>query len=417
MARRRKETLTDNGVRAEPEGLRCDGGGLYLRVTRGADGSLNRAWLYRFASTGRERWMGLGAYPDVSLKEARELADEGRRLRRQGIDPIDRRREGRAAQAVKAAKQTTFREAADGYMRSHGTGWRNAKHAAQWPSTLKDYVYPSFGDLPVQAVDAALVLKVLEPIWNEKPETASRVRGRIESVLDWAKARGLREGENPARWRGHLDKLLPARSKVRKVKHHAALPFDALPDFMARLKAQEGVAARALAFTILTGARTGEAIGAQWDEIDLAAKVWTIPANRMKAGREHRVPLAPAAIAILEQAAERRENDRVFPGARGAGLSNAAFLTTLRRMERSDLTAHGFRSTFRDWAAERTSYPREVAEQALAHTQSNKVEAAYRRSDLFDKRRRLMEAWARFCVTPGASSERGGVVTALRVPA
>ena len=198
MARRRRETLTDKGVLAEPEGLRCDGGGLYLRTTMGADGSLNRAWLYRFAGQGRERWMGLGAYPDVSLKEARELADEARRLRRQGVDPIDRRREGRAAQTVKAARQTTFREAADGYIRSHGAGWRNAKHAAQWPATLKAYVYPVFGHLPVQAIDTALVLKALEPIWNEKPETASRVRGRIESVLDWAKARGASGGREPS---------------------------------------------------------------------------------------------------------------------------------------------------------------------------------------------------------------------------
>jgi integrase len=415
MARRRKETFTDKGVLAAPEGLQCDGGGLYLRVAEGADGSLNRAWLYRFASTGRERWMGFGAYPDVSLKEARELADDARRLRRQGVDPIDRRREDKAAQAVKAARQTTFKEAADGYMRSHGRGWRNGKHAAQWPSTLKTYVYPIFGHLPVQAVDAALVLKALEPIWVEKPETASRVRGRIESVLDWAKARGLREGENPARWRGHLDKLLPARSKVQKVKHHSALPFDALPDFMARLKTQEGVAARALAFTILTGARTGEAIGAKWDEIDLAAKVWTIPASRMKADREHRVPLAPAAVEIIERAAARRENGYVFPGARGAGLSNMSFLMLLRRMGRRDLTAHGFRSSFRDWTAERTSFPREVAEQALAHTLSDKVEAAYRRSDLFDKRRKLMEAWARFCVTP--AGEEHGAVTPLRISA
>ena len=412
MARRRKETFTDRGVLAAPEGLHCDGGGLYLRVAAGVEASLNRAWLYRFASNGRERWMGFGAYPEVSLKEARELADDARRLRRQGVDPIDRRREGRAAQAVKAAKQTTFREAADGYMRSHGCGWRNGKHAAQWPSTLKTYVYPIFGHLPVQAVDAALVLKALETIWTEKPETASRVRGRVESVLDWAKARGLREGENPARWRGHLDKLLPARAKIQRVKHHAALPFDALPEFMVRLKSQEGVAARALAFTILTGARTGEAIGAKWNEIDLAAKVWTIPASRMKAGREHRVPLAPAAVEIIERAAARRENDYVFPGARGAGLSNMSFLMLLRRMGRGDLTAHGFRSSFRDWTAERTSFPREVAEQALAHTLSDKVEAAYRRSDLFDKRRKLMEAWARFCTTP--SVETRGVVASIR---
>ena len=415
MARRRKETFTDKGVLAAPEGLHCDGGGLYLRVTRGADGSLNRAWLYRFASNGRERWMGLGAYPDVTLKEARERADDARRLRRRGIDPINDRREAKVAEAIATAKQTKFVTAAHGYIRSHGPGWRNAKHAGQWTSTLATYAFPIFGHLPVRSIDTELVLKALEPIWIEKPETASRVRGRIEAVLDWATARKMRDGENPARWRGHLDKLLPNRSKVRKVEHHAALPFDALPEFIARLMTQEGIAARALAFTILTGARTGEAIGAKWEEVDLAAKVWTIPASRMKAGKAHRVPLAPAAVEILEQAAERRENDYVFPGARGAGLSNMSFLMLLRRMGRSDLTAHGFRSSFRDWAAERTSFPREVAEQALAHTLPDKVEAAYRRSDLFDKRRRLMEAWARFCVTP--AGEKQGAVTSLRISA
>jgi len=416
MARRRRETFTDRGVLTAPEGLHCDGGGLYLRVTMGADGSLNRAWLYRFATGGRERWMGLGAYPDVTLKEARERADDARRLRRQGIDPINEKRKAKAAQAVAAAKQTTFATASHGYIRSHGVAWRNIKHAGQWTSTLNTYAFPILAHLPVRSIDSELVLKVLEPIWTEKPETASRVRGRVEAVLDWAKARKMREGENPARWRGHLDKLLPKRSKVRSVEHHAALPFDVLPEFMARLERQEGVAARALAFTILTAARTGEAIGAKWDEIDLASKVWTIPEGRMKAGKAHRVPLAPAAVAILEKAADRRENDYVFPGAHGQrGLSNMSFLMLLRRMGRGDLTAHGFRSTFRDWAAERTSFPREVAEAALAHTLPDKVEAAYRRSDLFDKRRRLMEAWARFSTTPPSGEK--GVVTPLRVSA
>ncbi len=414
MARRRKEHLTDKAVTATLEGLTCDGGGLYLRVTRGADGSLNRSWLYRFAAGGRERWMGLGAYPEVSLREARERTDDAKRLRRQGVDPIDDKRARRSAQALKAVRETTFAAAAHGYIRSHSAGWRNAKHAAQWQATLGTYAYPVLGRLPVQAIDASLVLKAIEPIWTTKPETASRLRGRIEAILDWAKARGLREGENPARWRGHLDKLLPARSKVRRVEHHAALPFDDLPAFMGRLSKQEGMAARALAFTILTAARTGETIGAKWGEIDLAAKAWTIPADRMKAGKEHRVPLAPAAVAILEQAAERRENDYVFPGARGAGLSNMALLVLLRRMGRGDLTTHGFRSTFRDWAAERTGFPREVAEQALAHALSDKVEAAYRRGDLFDKRRKLMEPWARACSQPLPAS---AVVSPLRLPA
>jgi integrase len=415
MARRRKEHLTDRAVTAAPEGLICDGGGLYLRVTKGADGSLNRSWLYRFAAGRRERWMGLGAYPEVSLREAREMTYDAKRLRRQGIDPIDDKRARKSAQTLKAIKETTFATAAHGYIRSHSAGWRNAKHAAQWQATLETYAYPILGRLPVQAIDASLVLKAIEPIWTTKPETASRLRGRIEAILDWARARGLRDGENPARWRGHLDKLLPARSKVRRVEHHAALPFDDLPAFMGRLGKQEGTAARALAFTILTAARTGETIGAKWDEIDLVARVWTIPAGRMKAGKEHRVPLAAAAIAILEHAAERRENDFVFPGFRGGGLSNMALLALLRRMGCGDLTTHGFRSTFRDWAAERTGFPREVAEQALAHALPDKVEAAYRRSDLFDKRRTLTEAWARFCTT--SPPKDSGVVTSLRRPA
>jgi integrase len=265
----------------------------------------------------------------------------------------------------------------------------------------------------VQAIDTALVLKVLEPIWTTKPETASRVRGRMESILDWAKVRGYRAGENPARWRGHLDKLLPARSKVRRIEHHAALPYAELPGFLVSLRAQEGIAARALEFTILTAARTGEVIGARWDEMDVLDKTWTVPAARMKAAREHRVPLSERAVAILEEVRPLRlaEDGFVFPGAKfGRPLSNMAFLMLLRRMERADLTAHGFRSSFRDWCAERTNFPSEVAEMALAHTVSDKTVAAYNRSDLFDRRRRLMAEWATFCTAP----ERKAHVTTLR---
>ncbi len=253
------------------------------------------------------------------------------------------------------------------------------------------------GTLPVQAVDVGLVMKVLEPIWHAKPETASRLRGRIEAVLDWAAVRGYRKGENPARWRGHLDKLLPARSKVRQVAHHAALPYDKLADFIAALRNQQGVAARALEFLILTAARTGEVIGARWDEVDLDERIWVVPGARMKAHREHRVPLSVAAMAILGPMKDIRESDFVFPGGqKGGPLSNMAMLARLRRMHRGELTAHGFRSTFRDWAAERTSFPGDVAEMALAHTVGDKVEAAYRRGDLFEKRRQLMEAWGAF---------------------
>ena len=300
----------------------------------------------------------------------------------------------------------TFDACAAAYIEAHKTSWRNEKHRDQWRNTLNSYASPVFGSLPVQAIDVALVMKVLEPIWKTKSETASRLRGRIEAVLDWATVRSYREGENPARWRGHLDKLLPARSKIQKVEHHPALPHDEIGDFMAMLRGQDGTAARALEFLILTAARTGEIIGARWDEIDLEDKIWVVPGARMKAGREHRVPLSGAALAILEQMREIREGDFVVPGGKkGKPLSNMAMLAVLKRMGRDDLTTHGFRSTFRDWAAERTNFPREVVEMALAHTIESKVEAAYRRGDLFQKRRQLMEAWVRFCASPKSRGE------------
>jgi integrase len=302
----------------------------------------------------------------------------------------------------------TFRECAEAYIAAHKAGWRNPKHAAQWPSTLETYVHPVFGALPVQAVDVGLVMKALEPIWQTKPETASRVRGRIEAALDWATARGYRKGENPARWRGHLDKLLPARGKVRKVEHYPALCYVEMGDFIAGLREQGGVAPRALEFLILTATRTGEVIGARWEEFDLAEKLWTVPGARMKAGKEHRVPLSGRALAITDEMEAARINDHefVFPGGKPRKpLSNMAMLKVLQRMGRGDLTAHGFRSSFRDWAAERTAFPHEVAEMALAHTVSDKVEAAYRRGDLFQKRRQLMEAWAKHCETHKASGE------------
>ncbi len=326
----------------------------------------------------------------------------------EAIDPIEHRAGQAAAGALAAVKAMTFRACADQYISSHRAGWRNPKHAAQWPATLSTYVYPSFGALPVQAVDVGLVMMAVEPIWATKPETAGRVRGRIESILDWATARGYRQGENPARWRGHLENLLPARSKVRRVEHHAALPYPEIGAFVIELRQQEGVAARALEFAILTAARTGEVIGARWDEINIAARLWTIPAERMKAAKEHRVPLSDAALAIVNAMAAIRTGDHVFPGGRaGRPISNMAMLMLLRRMGRGDLTAHGFRSSFRDWAAERTGFPAEVAEMALAHAVADKVEAAYRRGDLFEKRRQLAEAWAKFC---GAPTAEGRVV-------
>ncbi len=388
-----------------------DGGGLYLRVS--ATGA--KSWVFRFQLDGKRRDMGLGPYPDISLAEARGKASAHRKQRHDGIDPLDAKEAQRQAQRVSVAKGRTFRECAVEFIEKNRAGWRNAKHRQQWENTLQTYAYPTLGELPVSAIDAGLVVQVLDPIWTEKPETASRVRGRIEAVLDAATVRGFRQGPNPAMWKGNLAHILPARAKVRKVAHHAALPLDGMPGFLAALRGREGMSAPALEFTILTVARTGEALGAKWGEIDLAAKVWTVPAERMKAGREHRVPLSDAALAVLAKArplalttdGKPDPAAPVFPGPRRAlPMSNMVLLMLLRRMKRDDLTAHGFRSTFSDWAAERTAYPREAVEMALAHAVENKVEAAYRRGDLFDKRRRLMADWARFCEAPSTDDDR-----------
>lgn len=378
------------------KGRYTDGGGLYLQVT--ARGS--KSWLFRFMIDGRAHQMGLGPLHTISLADARERALECRRLRLDDIDPLEARRQKRQAARLEAVKSITFKRAAETYVRAHQAAWHNAKHRRQWLSTLATYAEPVIGGLPTQAIDTTLVLKVLEPIWTAKPETASRLRGRIEAVLDWAKVRGYRDGENPARWRGHLDKLLPKPSRIRAVAHHAALPYDDLPEFMTALHDQEGVAARALEFTILTAARTSETLGAKWDEIDLVNKMWRIPPVRMKGGKEHRVPLSRRTldiVAAVRSAATAGERF-VFPSGKAhKALSNMAMTMTLRRMGRGDLTVHGFRSAFRDWAAERTNFPREVAEMALAHAIGSKVEAAYRRGDLFNKRRQLMDDWSRYC--------------------
>ncbi len=388
-------------------GLFGDGGGLYLRVTPTG----GKFWVYRYMLGGRRRDMGLGAVALFPLAEARRRAIDARRLCADKIDPIEARQGTRQADAVASAKSPTFQDCAERYIEAHKAGWSNPKHAAQWPITLGAYVYPVLGSLPVQAVDVGLVMKAVEPIWAEKPETATRVRGRIESVLDWATARGYRTGENPARWRGHLENLLPSRSKVRRVEHHAALAYPEIGAFMAELRQQEGVAARALEFAILTAARTGEVIGARWDEFNLAEGLWTVPAERMKGGREHRVPLADAALAIVGQMAAIRSGDFVFPGQRtGQPIGAMGLLYKLGQMGRRDVTVHGFRSSFRDWAAERTGFLSEVAEMALAHAVGDQVEAAYRRGDMFQKRRQLAEAWARFCRAPPA----GGEVVAIR---
>jgi integrase len=397
--------------RASKPGYYGDGGNLYLLV--GPTGA--KSWVFRYrvpAPTpdkpkhSRLREMGLGPTHALSLAEARERAREWRRERLDGVDPIESRRGRRAQAQLEAAKAMTFKGCAEAYIKSHSAGWKNPKHAAQWPSTLETYVYPIFGSLPVQGVDVGLVMKALEPIWMTKPETASRVRGRIESVLDWATARGYRQGENPARWRGHLENLLPKKTKVRRVEHHAALPYPKLPEFMTEMRQHEGIGANALEFAILTVARTSEVMGAKWSEIDFEARLWMVPAERMKAGREHRVPLSEPALAILAAMREVREGEFIFPGGKAnRPLSNMAFLMLLRRMGHGDLTAHGFRSTFSDWCSERTNFPAELREMALAHTVSDKVEAAYRRGDLFQKRRQVMDAWARYCTVPGTKGQ------------
>ncbi|RKQ73474.1 tyrosine-type recombinase/integrase [Oceanibaculum indicum] len=396
--------LTARKVETAKVGRYGDGNGLWLHV--GKNGA--RSWVFRYRRDGKSREMGLGPVAVVSLAEARQKALDARRQLFEGIDPLAARNAAMLATRAQQKATTTFQQATERFIGSNEAAWRNDKHRQQWRNTLATYAYPHFGDLSVAAVDTDLVLKALEPIWTEKPETASRLRQRIERVLDWATAREMRKGENPARWRGHLQNVLPSHAKVRKVQHHAALPYDQLPAFMTELAGQAGISARALEMAILTATRTGEVIGARWPEIDLEAAVWTIPAERMKAGKEHRVPLSRYAVGILTDLKKHADSadGHVFPGMKkGKPLSNMAMLATLKRMDRADLTAHGFRSTFRDWAAERTGYPAEVAEMALAHTISSKVEAAYRRGDLFEKRRRMMEDWASFATTPGPIGE------------
>jgi integrase len=393
--------LSDRAIKAlDTPGYYGDGDGLWLQVRKsqseGKPGAVTRSWLFRFMLNLRSREMGLGPYPDITLAEARKKAADARRQVRDGVDPIEDRKAKRQAVALERARCLTFDECAEKYIKSHRNGWKNPKHAQQWENTLATYASPVFGKLPVAEVDTTLVMKAIEPIWAEKTETASRVRGRIESVLSWAAVRGYRKGENPARWRGHLDTLLPARSKVAKVKHHPALPYSEAGAFMKELRCRTGVAAQSLEFLILTAARTEEVRTATWDEIDLNAATWVVPGERMKAGKAHTVPLSDRAVEILKSLAHR--TGYVFCSPKGEPLSNAGMDSVLKRMGRGgQITVHGFRSTFRDWAAETTAYPNEVVEMALAHTIGNKAEAAYRRGDLFMKRRRLMAEWAKYC--------------------
>lgn len=401
---RQTERLTvkgKNGVETlvKTTGTYADGDGLYLRVNTDAG---QCSWVLRYMLHGKARWMGLGPYPLISLADARNRSRDARRLLVDKIDPISVRQDERAKAKQEVANRKTFAECAADFIDAHKASWKNDKHAAQWPSTLKMYAYPVIGTLPVRSIDTALVLKVLKPIWNEKPETAKRLRGRIEKVLEAATVAGYRTGPNPARWQGHLEHMLAKPSSIRAVKHHEALPYGDLPDFMTELRRQEGTAARALEFLILTAARTGEVLGAQWSEIDLAAKLWTVPAARMKASKEHIVPLSPRAIEILESVRPAGNlGGYVFPGRDGKKpLSNMAFLMLLRRMGHADLTGHGFRSTFRDWAGDRSAFDTQTIEFALAHGISDRTEAAYRRGTAIGKRGQLMSHWADYCTSP-----------------
>jgi integrase len=381
------------------------GRGLYLQVTFGG-----ASWLLRYERSGRERWMGLGSLADFNLKEARARARAARQSLADGVDPLDQKKATKAAEALAAAKAITFTEAAKAYFDQNEKKWRNAKHRAAFLSTLAEYAYPKIGKLAAADVDTGAVLGVLEQkhedypdrtLWSAIPETANRVRGRIEQVLDWATVRGYRTGDNPARWRGHLSNVLPARGEIQKVEHHPALPYTEIGEFIAALHGREGTSAAALEFLILTAARTGEVIGARWDEIDRTGKVWTVPEGRIKGGKQHRVPLTDRALEILKSVPREDGNSFVFIGPRsGGGLSHMAMALVLTRMKRDNITVHGFRSTFRDWAAETTGYPNHVVEMALAHAIGNAVEASYRRGDLFDKRRKLMAEWARYVGSP-----------------
>jgi integrase len=377
-------------------GRHGDGFGLYLQVMTPGRGS----WLLRYERNGRERAMGLGSTADFTLAEARQRARAARQQLADGIDPLEQRREERACKALEAARAVTFKDCAAQYFAAHADGWGNAKHRAQFMSTLRTYAFPVIGALPVQAINEPMVLKILSPIWKEKTTTAKRVRNRIAAVLDWAAAAKFRTGTNPARWEGHLEHLLAAPDKIANRRHHPALPYGEIASFLAQLCKVEGVPARALEFLILVAGRSAEVVGAVWDEIDFETKTWTVPGKRMKAGREHRVPLSDRALDLLRALPREAGNDAVFIGARaGSSIGTNAMYHTLRRL-RDDVDVHGFRSTFRTWADEQTAYPHHVVEQALAHSVGSAVERAYRRGDLFKKRQKLMEAWAKFCSMP-----------------
>lgn len=391
--------LTQIGVqRLKETGLHSDGLGLYLFVKpTGA-----KSWVLRYMLNGRARAMGLGGYPDITLAAAREKAAAYRVIIKSGTDPLDGKHESKAKAHAEAAKRINFSKAAAEYIESHKSGWKNAKHIEQWRTSIKDYADGIIGTLDVSVIEVAHILRIMQKddLWTTKTETATRLRGRIEKIIDWATVRGFRKGENPARWKGNLEALLPAPAKVQKRAHFPAMPYKQMADFMPKLQAMGGTAARAVEFLILTATRSGEVRGARWEEINLDEKLWSIPAERMKMKKEHRVPLVDAAIEVLNKMAPQ-EAGLIFQGREKEGepqpLSDMTLSAVLRRMEYKTETIHGFRSSFRDWGAELTDYPSEVLEMALAHKVANSVEAAYRRGDLFDKRKALMTDWAKFC--------------------
>jgi integrase len=409
-----RNKLTDIKCKTAGLGIYGDGGGLYLLVQRGIHG-LRRNWLFRFMIAGRARGMGLGSYPDISLQRAREKAQECRTLKADGIDPIERKRAVRASLSRTEAKPQppSFDECAAAYVASHRAGWRSLKHSTDWVKSLAAHVSPVFGSTPVDMIDTGLVCKALEPMWRTKTETASRVRQRIEAILDYAATLGHRSGENPARWKGHLANILPAPRKLVTIEHLAAMPYAEVPAFMADLRSRDGMSPIALQFLVLTACRTAEVLGARWEEIDLATATWTIAGSRMKSAKEHRVPLSASAIALLAKIRAARVSEKptlphaggdfIFHRQAGSRLSMTALYKYLRLL--CPYTVHGFRSAFRDWAAERTNYPSEVAEMALAHRVGSQVENAYRRTDMFERRRRLMADWATFCETPATNAE------------
>ncbi|WP_394730750.1 tyrosine-type recombinase/integrase [Altererythrobacter sp. GH1-8] len=402
--------LTALEIKNAKPGMHADGNGLYLNVKPGGA----KSWIFRFQISGRRREMGLGSLANVEPVAARAEAARLKAMVASGTDPIEQKRKSKAeADEIATAEEleqqleaATFRVAAEKYIAAQEAGWSNHKHSQQWTNTLKTYAYPVIGDMPVRDITAQHIVEILKPIWSTKSETASRVRMRIEAVLNSAKLMGWRTGENPAVWRGGLEAALPRISKVRRVRHHPAMPWQDIAPFMAKLREREGISPRALEFVILTAARSGEVRNASWDEIDLDRALWVVPAERMKAGREHRVPLSKAAIKLLEQLPRIDKTPLLFPGMHNGPMSDMTLGAVLKRMDLGQFTVHGFRSTFRDWAAESTSHSPEAVEMALAHTVANRVEAAYRRGDLFEKRRELMEDWATWCCGSMDSAER-----------